>query len=265
MSAVFEALGAELFEACVQDNADRVKTLTSKPIIINWTMVLIAAAEWRARGIASYCMTQTNRLDLADGVLRWVACNEDSDQVCRFLVDSDFVTVDHPIDRWGTTLGIVAATGKANRHSLVAYLLEKGADPNRTLEMQGHMRILTCAAGYSDAEMVGLLLDHGAHLSGSGALVFAAEKGKMQTVKLLIARGADVNEKGVATYIRRSLLSLGSPLHKAVENGHVAVVDVLLQAGADLAVTDAKGRTAADIAAAKGMHADILSKLGRPS
>ena len=52
-----------------------------------------------------------------------------------------------------------------------------------------------------------------------------------------------------------------APLHKAVENGHATVVDLLLDAGADVNINDARGRTAADIAAQEGMNANVLARV----
>lgn len=109
--------------------------------------------------------------------------------------------------------------------------------------------------------MVATLLDYGAQLNGSGAPVLAAEKGNLEIVKRLKARGANVDEMGIATYDRRSLQKQGSPLHKAAENGHIAVVDVLIQAECDRTLKDAKGRTAADIAVQSELDGAVLARL----
>ena len=70
------------------------------------------------------------------------------------------------------------------------------------------------------------LLDHGANLevesaSGDRALHAAAQSGKTDTVKLLLARGA--------------LADIGNwrPLHHAAHHGHLGAVELLLGAGAD--------------------------------
>ena len=39
-----------------------------------------------------------------------------------------------------------------------------------------------------------LLLNYGARIQGSGALIFAAQQGKLKNIELLLARGADVNK-----------------------------------------------------------------------
>ena len=56
-------------------------------------------------------------------------------------------------------------------------------------------------------------------------LIEAAYNGHVETVKLLIDRGADVNLKGEAWY---------GPLHAAAMGGHVEVVKLLLGNGADV-------------------------------
>ena len=258
---IAQQVGPELYSACAENDVARVEALTSRSIITSWPKIFIVAASKRAVDVATYCLAQANKLDITDEALRWVLFDEESDPIYHFLVESKFVDVNYFIERWGTLLGVVVSVGKVDRHSLVEYLLDNGANPNHTVEMQGHKTILACAAGYSDENVVKVLLDHGAQLEASGALVLAAQKGKMENVKLLIARGADPNEMGIATHDKGSLNNLGKPLHKAVENGHFEVVDMLLQDGVDLALEDTKGRTVADIAAEKGMDATVVAKL----
>lgn len=77
---------------------------------------------------------------------------------------------------------------------VVEYLLKKGCDPDQSVFFHADMRALTAAAGWSDVQMLGLLLEHGATIKGSGALVRAAEKGRLDNVEFLLSKGADVNE-----------------------------------------------------------------------
>jgi ankyrin repeat protein len=56
---------------------------------------------------------------------------------------------------------------------------------------------------------------------------------------------------------------VGSPLHKAVEYGQLCVLDTLLNAGADVALRDGRGRTARDIAEEKGLDANVLAMLAQ--
>lgn len=140
-------------------------------------------------------------------------------------------------------------------------MLQNGAWPNQRVESEGGWYALTGAAGHSDPQMIELFLDHGARIQGSGALNLAVLTDKEENVKCLLRRGADVNEMAPITDNPGSRENMGPPLHKAVEKGHVGVVDILLNAGADVNMKDAKGRTAAEIARLKGMDATMLERL----
>jgi ankyrin repeat protein len=56
----------------------------------------------------------------------------------------------------------------------------------------------------------------------------------------------------------------GLALHKCVEGGHLDIVDVLLEAGADASLKDGRGRTAADLAIEKRLRGELLQKLAAP-
>ena len=77
--------------------------------------------------------------------------------------------------------------------------------------------------------MVALLLDHGGdreareNESGSTPLYDAASMGRLEVVKLLLARGADVNAANKAG---------ATPLHAAVANGFDYVAAALRAHGA---------------------------------
>lgn len=50
-------------------------------------------------------------------------------------------------------------------------------------------------------------------------------------------------------------------LHKAVDRGHLAVIDALLEADVDLGKKDGMGRTAEEIGREKGMPESMLARL----
>ena len=172
-----------------------------------------------------------------------------------------------------------------NRNAaLVERLLKAGADPNTAIAT-GETPIITCAGtGSVDAVrllisgganinakepsqnqtalmwaiaehhpgVVRLLMEHGAELQartkqGFTALHFAAREGDLETARLLLAAGSDVNVRSVPdptlkgrgpTYT--ATISAGStPLLVSTVRGHVPLALFLLEHGADPNVEDA--------------------------
>lgn len=102
---------------------------------------------------------------------------------------------------------------------------------------------LIFAAGEGDVDEVTRLLDQGVDImqrskDGETAVHVAAIKGHIPTLKLLIARGADVDArtpKGSTLYM--------TPAMWALYHGHAEFVRLLLQAGANPAAADENGKT----------------------
>ena len=125
----------------------------------------------------------------------------------------------------GTALTGAAKFGKSH---LIRLLLARGAHPNSPNARFGgppQMGPLACAASCirnrkASAEIVGMLLEAGAKIDGSGALHEACCNGRLDVVRILIESGANVNERG----IRRDGKS---PLMLATEQGHEEIVEVL--------------------------------------
>jgi ankyrin repeat protein len=74
---------------------------------------------------------------------------------------------------------------------------------------------------------------------GDCPINIAAVRGSIEEIKIFIAYGADVNEKGVYDY---------TPLHEAVEEGHLEVVKFLLEQGADMSAKTTHGLTPLELA-----------------
>ena len=109
-----------------------------------------------------------------------------------------------------------------------------------------------CEAGQS--EFVKMLLDAGVQLRDARvsrdtdnvftALMLAADGGHVEAVRhLLDCQGVDVNEQGA---------NACTALHHAAQEKHADVVELLLQHGADKALRDNDGDTAADCASVGG-------------
>lgn len=96
----------------------------------------------------------------------------------------------------------------------------------------------------STVEVADLLLQHGAKMEGSGAIVLAAEEGKLDMVKFLLEKGADIDEIGLKDFGDDGVTEEGgSALHKAVTVECEDVARYLLDKGADVNLLDIKGRT----------------------
>ncbi len=146
----------------------------------------------------------------------------------------------------GTTpLYQAAVSGCAD---LVRLLLIYGADPNRPSEPPEEGLPLCAAACWNHIDAVSALLAAGAdpdlpepphpkqHGPGTPPLLWAAGNGHLETVELLLAAGADPNIEG-------------TPLTRAARRGCYGIVRSLLAHGAEPALADYDGNTAATIAA----------------
>ena len=162
---------------------------------------------------------------------------------------------------WGDILSNVA---RRNDLEWTSLCLHHGANPNLHL-VDEHKSLLAAVAELSSVEIARLLIERGgAQVKGSGAIVMAAEEGKLDMVKLLLDKGADVNEVGIEHPTDpRFHEDVGSALHRAVWAGKGEMVRFLLGVeGVDLTLKDGLGRTAMQIAEEGGdiKIAELLRK-----
>lgn len=161
-------------------------------------------------------------------------------------------------------LGDAAKSGDA---TVVAKLLEDGADPNEAYNfgtalhwaaMNGHTEVVRILADYgadleASSDMLGtplhaatnrnrpdvieVLIEHGAEVDALDKdnrtpLHIAAKNGNEQSTKLLIRAGADVNFSRVGQGDNAYKLGEQTPLHVALHDKHPQVASLLKEAGA---------------------------------
>jgi ankyrin repeat protein len=175
-------------------------------------------------------------------------------------------------------LGDAANKGNADK---VRILLSAGAPPQKrdSLSREGYdCDALDEAASRNNPDIVALMLgvhpdvnfrDYGGRtaLMGSAASSNYSDDGAVETTRLLIEAGADVNAKddnGVTALmwansdagVARLLLQSGAKVNDASKSGRTALMEshtpeiatMLLEAGADPWAKDDKGKTALDVA-----------------
>ena len=152
-------------------------------------------------------------------------------------------------------------------------LLERGANPNmqlffRPANVRGATNTrgstpLIRAATNNDAEVVKLLLEHGAdatvymadrqtpiHAVLAGR---ASEKDALELIALLHEAGTDVNS--VALVVHMEEVRGGSALHYAVRKRYKEVIRLLASYGIDMNLKDQDGLTALDYTQSRGFMA----------
>lgn len=133
---------------------------------------------------------------------------------------------------------LVATHG--NRIEAARTLIEAGADVNAKDNISDSPFLYAGARGH--LEILKLTLDHGADLKstnryGGTALIPAAERGHVETVDTLIKAGVavdHVNKLGWTALLEAIILGNGG-------ERHIAIVDLLLKAGADANLADNDG------------------------
>jgi len=123
-------------------------------------------------------------------------------------------------------------------------------------------KLVMSAAAHGDIRLLDYLLAHGVNVNtraqhGESLLGAAAAAGQMDVAKMLIARGARLDN--------RTDITLETPLTEAAQMNHTDVVKLLLDHGASPGAVDVLDRTALDWAHENGNYQMTNLLLARPS
>lgn len=243
-SKITAALGEELYEACITGDLDAIKASISRRQAANhaytppWSALLYTATRKDHATIVQHCLD--NGAQVTNDVMTVLLINR-SKETYTLLLDAKAVDINYYIPWFGDILGNVATD---DNREWTGFCLRRGADPNKNRRDE-HKTLLAAVAELASIETVKMLVeDGGATVKGSGAIVMAAEEGKLDMVKYLLDNGAEIDEVGIEHPTdERYREDMGSALHKAVDGGHEEVVRFLLSNGADVSLKDPLGRT----------------------
>lgn len=117
-------------------------------------------------------------------------------------------------------------------YNKVELLLKAGVNPNkswRNEKQKKNIYALHNTAGFGEPKMVQLLLDFNADINlldekGESALIYAIQNSKIETVKILIEKGANINHKTKDNI---------NPLYVATKKKNTEIISLLKDAGAE--------------------------------
>lgn len=155
-------------------------------------------------------------------------------------------------DRTGATALLVATHG--NQIAAAKALIDAGADVNAKDNINDSPYLYAGARGY--LEILKMTLSRGADLKstnryGGTALIPAAERGHVETVRTLIGAGVDVDHVNRLDWTALlEAIILGND-----EERHQRIVELLVEAGANVNLADGKGETPLRHARSRGYRA----------
>ncbi|KAG8533453.1 uncharacterized protein KY384_002236 [Bacidia gigantensis] len=198
------------------------------------------------------------------------ACGVSSIPIFRVLIEEGHLDPSRNLELYGDPLTGAVFHGDVE---LAEFLLSKGADPNTDYPLGHYSSLVWSIVGDHNREapdgghrMMKSLLDGGAIVKETGALIAAADVGNTIAVQVLLeakSKGLEVDLEDLTEYGEYdSRKDEGTALWCGARSGNLMAVNLLLEAGASEEFRDRKGRTPIEIARANG-HQDVVDSLAR--
>ncbi|KAF5976241.1 hypothetical protein FBULB1_7016 [Fusarium bulbicola] len=237
-----DSLKHELLALAATGDTSKIKTLLStseqRPSQENFQEAITTAVKNYQYNAVRFLLPRSGSTSLNEETVR-AGVNTGSIPLMQALLTKDPSVINMQFDMRGTPL-IVACMGRQHVDFL-RFLLEAGADPNQEPDAAAYPLALV-AGLYKDTAAIDLLLKYGAKIEHSGALAAAARRGNEVMMQYLLEKGArpesDTTSVGTGA----------SPLNVAVRVGHVGVVRVLMQHGAEPNAADGTVTSAIELA-----------------
>mmetsp|Transcript_21787 Transcript_21787/g.32574 ORF Transcript_21787/g.32574 Transcript_21787/m.32574 type:complete len:891 (-) Transcript_21787:80-2752(-) len=257
-----------LMKASIRGHFDVVKILVEAGAEVDATAKSDITAAWLAAGegkheVLAYLLEKgaDAKVKRSDGVTPLInACTgtgEGQVEVIQLLLDEykgdlDFINAQ---DTDGLS-AMLQLTESETTLPAIQLLAAAGADIN-VVTAQGYTPLIIASA-HGWADIVAWFIENGADVDhqaadadGSTAIMYAGTAGHVDTVKKLIAAGANVNLKHN---------SGGTALSESAAGGNVEIVEAILGAGADPSTADNSGITVLMMAASVG-NIDICKRI----
>lgn len=212
------------------------------------------AAHWNAAETVSRLVAAGADVDAVNDLdvpPLWIAIDNANVGVAERLIDAGA----HPDARLPSGETVLMTAARHGLGSLVAQLIERGADARLAEHERGQTALMWAAAG-GHADVARRLLESGVGVGARTtgrftALLFAARAGDIETVQLLLQAGADMEARALDGSTPLLVASRSADALAGIDwriipyaSGHEETAHYLIERGADVRAADRLGRTA---------------------
>ena len=243
---------SRLAEAVKDRDHARVTTLLEQDADVNspladGTTALHWAVYWNDVSTVDRLIRAGARVDAANrygATPLWMACTDGNAAIVQMLLKAG-ANPNLP------ALGgepVLMAPARAGSAEAVRALLAHGADVNAKESRQGQTALMWAVGGHDQhPAVVQVLLEHGADVNvrsrgGLTPLLFAVRQGDVETTRLLVQAGANINDRATLPegqqltmigYVTTPSADTSTALMMALKNGRYELATFLLESGAD--------------------------------